>query len=136
MNHPVAKVDVILTKSMFKGYGWLTENGKSWEDYWAAFRKYRHALYVTNVSKERPQGFTQLNYQFLTTLSMTGEEFRPGTYRTAGSTARRTTPAVADQGHGDRILQAAGGRSLPPPGVHPAGRLVGSRPEKPGLPSG
>jgi hypothetical protein len=77
VNHPVAKVDVILTKSMFKGYGWLTENGKSWEDYWAAFRKYRHALYVTNVSKERPQGFTQLNYQFLTTLSLTGEEFRP-----------------------------------------------------------
>lgn len=77
VNHPVAKVDVILTKSMFKGYGWLTENGKSWEDYWAAFRKYRHALYVTNASKERPQGFTQLNYQFLTTLSMTGEEFRP-----------------------------------------------------------
>lgn len=77
VNHPVAKVDVILTKSMFKGYGWLAENGKSWEDYWAAFRKYRHALYVTNTSKERPQGFTQLNYQFLTTLSMTGEEFRP-----------------------------------------------------------
>ncbi len=77
VNHPVAKVDVILTKSMFKGYGWLAENGKSWEDYWATFRKYRHALYVTNVSKERPQGFTQLNYQFLTTLSMTGEEFRP-----------------------------------------------------------
>lgn len=77
VNHPVAKVDVILTRSMFKGYGWLTENGKSWADYWAAFRKYRHALYVTNVSKERPQGFTQLNYQFLTTLSMTGEEFRP-----------------------------------------------------------
>lgn len=77
LKHPVAKVDVILTKSMFKGYGWLMENGKSWEDYWAAFRKYRHALYVTNVSKERPQGFTQLNYQFLTTLSMTGEEFRP-----------------------------------------------------------
>ena len=77
VKHPVEKVDVILTRSMFKGYGWLTENGKSWEDYWVAFRKYRHALYVTNVSKERPQGFTQLNYQFLTTLSMTGEEFRP-----------------------------------------------------------
>ncbi len=77
VSHPVEKVDVILTRSMCKGYGWLAENGKSWEDYWTAFRKYRHALYVTNVSKERPQGFTQLNYQFLTTLSMTGEEFRP-----------------------------------------------------------
>ena len=77
VSHPVEKVDVILTRSMCKGYGWLAENGKSWEDYWTAFRKYRHALYVTNVSKELPQGFTQLNYQFLTTLSMTGEEFRP-----------------------------------------------------------
>ena len=93
MEHSVRDVDVILTKSMFKGYGWLTENGKSWEDYWAAFRKYRHALYVTNVSKEPAQGFTQLNYQFLTTLSMTGRNFVPGTYRTAGSTARRRTPA-------------------------------------------
>ena len=77
VKHPVNQVDIILTKSMFKGYGWLTENGKSWEDYWSAFRKYRHALYITNVSKERPQAFTQLNYQFLTTLSMTAEEFRP-----------------------------------------------------------
>ena len=56
MNHPVAKVDVILTKSMFKGYGWLAENGKSWEDYWAAFRKYRHALYVTRVLRCKPAG--------------------------------------------------------------------------------
>ncbi len=23
----------------------------SWEDYWVVFRKYRHALYITNVSK-------------------------------------------------------------------------------------
>ena len=56
VNHPVAKVDVILTKSMFKGYGWLAENGKSWEDYWAAFRKYRHALYVTRVLRCKPAG--------------------------------------------------------------------------------
>ena len=56
VNHPVAKVDVILTKSMFKGYGWLTENGKSWEDYWTAFRKYRHALYVTRVLRCKPAG--------------------------------------------------------------------------------
>ena len=137
VNHPVAKVDVILTKSMFKGYGWLAENGKSWEDYWAAFRKYRHALYVTNVSKERPQGFTQLNYQFLTTLSMTGEEFRPRDLPDGWEhSPKGGRPPVADESHGDRILQAAGGRSLPPPGVHPAGRLAGRRPQKPGLPSG
>lgn len=75
--HPVDDVDIILTKSMFKGYGWLGENGMSWADYWTAFRKYRHALYITAVNKENPERFTQLNYQFLNTLSMTAEEFRP-----------------------------------------------------------
>ena len=57
--HRVKDVDVILTKSMFKGYGWLTENGMAWEDYWTVFRKY---LYTTNVSKEKPERFTELNY--------------------------------------------------------------------------
>lgn len=77
VRHPVADVDMILTKSMFKGYGWLTENGKTWEDYLESFRKYDHALYITNVNKPKPEAFTQLNYQFLNTLSMTAEEFRP-----------------------------------------------------------
>lgn len=77
MEHSVRDVDVILTKSMFKGYGWLTASGMSWEDYWAVFRKYRHALYITNVSKEKPEQTTELNYQFLTTVSIQGDEFRP-----------------------------------------------------------
>ena len=75
--HPIQKVDIILTKSMFKGYGWLNGSGMSWEDYWAVFRKYRHALYITNVSKEKPEKTTELNYQFLTTVSIQGDEFRP-----------------------------------------------------------
>ena len=77
MEHSVRDVDVILTKSMFKGYGWLTASGMNWEDYWAVFRKYRHALYITNVSKEKPEQTTELNYQFLTTVSIQGDEFRP-----------------------------------------------------------
>ena len=77
MEHSVRDVDVILTKSMFKGYGWLNGSGMSWEDYWAVFRKYRHALYITNVSKEKPEKATELNYQFLTTVSIQGDEFRP-----------------------------------------------------------
>ena len=77
VKHPVRDVDIILTKSMFKGFGWLTESGMSWDDYWAVFRKYRHALYITNVSKERPEQTTELNYQFLTTVSIHGDEFRP-----------------------------------------------------------
>ena len=75
--HAVADVEVILTKSMFKGYGWLKENGMTWEDYWSAFWKYDHALYVTQVSREEPEATTELNYQFLTTVSIQAEEFRP-----------------------------------------------------------
>lgn len=77
ISHKVTDVDIILTKSMFKGYGWLTENNMSWADYWTKFTKYRHALYISGVSKETPQQFTELNYQFLNTLSMSADEFRP-----------------------------------------------------------
>lgn len=75
--HKVTDIDIILTKSMFKGYDWLTENCMTWADYWSAFRRYNHALYISGVSKETPQQFTELNYQFLNTLSMTADEFRP-----------------------------------------------------------
>ena len=77
VQHPIQKVDIILTKSMFKGCGWLNESGMSWEDYWVLFRKYRHALYITNVSKEKPEKTTELNYQFLNTVSLKADEFRP-----------------------------------------------------------
>ena len=76
-NHPVESVDIILTKSQFKGYGWLRDNRMTWEDYWKAFSKYNHALYITNVSKEKPETHTELNYQFLSTVSMEADEFRP-----------------------------------------------------------
>ena len=42
VQHPIQKVDIILTKSMFKGYGWLTGSGMSWEDYWAVFLSLIH----------------------------------------------------------------------------------------------
>ena len=77
VQHPIQKVDIILTKSMFKGCSWLNGSGMSWEDYWTVFRKYRHALYITNVSKEKPEITTDLNYQFLNTVSLKADEFRP-----------------------------------------------------------
>ena len=77
VQHSVSDVDIILTKSMFKGFGWLKENVKDWNDYWVAFRKYHHALYITNVSKTKPEATTELNFQFLNTLSISAEEFRP-----------------------------------------------------------
>ena len=75
--HPVRSVDIILTRSQFKAYGWLRENGMTWEDYWDAFRDYNHALYITNLSKTEPEKLVELNYQFLSTLSIQPEEFRP-----------------------------------------------------------
>lgn len=75
--HNVKDVDIILTKSMFKGFGWLTDSGMTWADYWDDFRRYRHALYITNVSKVKPETHTELNYQFLNTVSIREEEFRP-----------------------------------------------------------
>ena len=77
VEHRVKDVDVILTRSMCKGLGWIEQCGMSWADYWDAFRHYRHALYITNVSKERSEQFTELNYQFLTTVSVRTDEFRP-----------------------------------------------------------
>lgn len=49
----------------------------SWESYWDAFRRYHHALYITNVSKEEPETHAELNYQFLATVSIRADEFRP-----------------------------------------------------------
>ncbi len=75
--HSVYDVDIILTKSMFKGYSWLKESNMTWEDYWNAFRKYNHALYITNVSNVIPKEHTELNYQFISTLDISDNEFRP-----------------------------------------------------------
>ena len=75
--HAVEDVDIILTASQFKALGWFRDCGRDWNDYWKAFKKYNHALYITNVSKEAPEGLTQLNYQFLATVSIQPEEFRP-----------------------------------------------------------
>ena len=60
-----------------QAYGWLRENGMTWEDYWDAFRDYNHALYITNLSKTEPEKLVELNYQFLSTLSIQPEELRP-----------------------------------------------------------
>ncbi|HCA29203.1 MAG TPA: hypothetical protein DEP23_06420, partial [Ruminococcaceae bacterium] len=75
--HPIQDVDLILTKSMFKAFGWMTENGLSWAEYLARCKKYHHALYISGVNQTEPQRYTELNYQFLNTVSMTAEEFRP-----------------------------------------------------------
>ena len=47
--HSVADVDMILTRSMCKGLGWMKENGLSWSEYLERCRKYGHSLYVTGI---------------------------------------------------------------------------------------
>ncbi len=76
--HSVSDVDMILTKSMFKGFGWMTEGGLTWAEYLKRCRDYDHALYVSGQDKAVRQETTDLNYQFLTTLAITEDEFRPG----------------------------------------------------------
>lgn len=76
--HDIHDVDMILTKSMFKGFGWMTENGLTWAAYLERCRKYDHALYISGMDKIQKQDTTELNYQFLNTLDISNDAFRPG----------------------------------------------------------
>lgn len=77
VKHSISKVSMILTKSMVKCLGWLKENNMSWSNYWSAFERYGHALYISQVSGDEKEAETVFNYQFLSTLSLTSDEFRP-----------------------------------------------------------
>ena len=75
--HNPHDVDLIINKSMFKGYGWMLENNLTWKEYLERCRKYNHALYISGTDKTETQNIIDLNYQFLNTLAMTIDEFRP-----------------------------------------------------------
>ena len=75
--HPLDMVDIILTKSMFKGCGWMEQNGMTWADYLAKCKEYRHSLYISEVSQVKTSAFTEMNYQFLVTATIKPDEFRP-----------------------------------------------------------
>lgn len=77
ISHPIERVRMILTRSQFKGCGWMTENGLTFSEYLDHCRNYRHALYVTGVNNTENEQCTDLNYQFLSTLSLRPEQFRP-----------------------------------------------------------
>ena len=77
VKHKVSEIGIILTRSMLKCLDWLKENSMSWEDYWAALNRYSHALYISGTIRNDRSGKTELNYQFINTLSLTADEFRP-----------------------------------------------------------
>ena len=75
--HSVWDIDMILTKSMFKGFGWMKENGISWGEYLRRCNQYEHGLYISGMDSLERRSVTELNYQFLVTANITQEEFRP-----------------------------------------------------------
>ena len=75
--HKTSDIAIVLTKSMFKGFGWMTENGLKWAQYLNLCKQYKHALYISEVGQVNPEAFTRMNYQFLTTAAIQSEEFRP-----------------------------------------------------------
>lgn len=75
--HPLEKVDIILTKSMFKGCSWMEQNDMTWADYLAKCKEYKHSLYISEVSQVKTSAFTEMNYQFLVTATIKPDEFRP-----------------------------------------------------------
>lgn len=75
--HNVSSVDMILTKSMFKGFGWMKENNLTWSEYLSLCRQYDHGLYISGMDSLERRSTAELNYQFLVTANITEEEFRP-----------------------------------------------------------
>lgn len=117
VTHPVQDVDIILTASQFKALNWFRDCKKDWNDYWAAFKKYNHALYITNVSKEIPDALTQLNYQFLATISIQPEELRPadlpsGWRRSPSDDERHWLTKATEQMYYDLQVDAASRRTF------------------------
>ena len=76
-HHPIHAVDMILTKSMCKGWDWMQENGLHWQDHLKRCEAYDHGLYVSNMDRPGRDGLTELNFQLLNTMAITAEEYRP-----------------------------------------------------------
>ena len=75
--HSLSEVDMILTPSMFKGLKWMRQNGLTWNAYLDRCRQYGHALYISGKDRPTRKKTIPLNYQFLNTLPIGSEAFRP-----------------------------------------------------------
>ena len=74
--HNIKDVDIILTKSMFKGFGWLKDSGMTWEDYWdASGATPRFVHHQCQQGETRNAHRTELSV--LNTISIREDEFRP-----------------------------------------------------------
>lgn len=76
--HKVEDIDVVLTKSQYKGYKYFKKKGdySDWEGYLALLKKYNYCMGIAKVNyslKDEPK-MTRCNYQTLQTLDITAEE--------------------------------------------------------------
>lgn len=77
--HNIKNVDIIVTKSFYKGYKYFQKykDYRDWELYWEKFKKYNHCIGVGtwNYSFENEPKMSKSNYQILQDLSLPFEEF-------------------------------------------------------------
>lgn len=76
--HDVNNIDIILTKSQYKGFKYFKQNGthEDWERYISLLKKYNYCLGISkwNYSHETEPKMTRANYQTLQTLNITKDD--------------------------------------------------------------
>lgn len=77
--HNIEDVDIIVTKSFYKGYKYFQKykDYRDWELYWRKFKKYNHCIGVAawNYSFENEPRMKKASYQILQDLEMDFEDF-------------------------------------------------------------
>ena len=76
----LSKLHILATKSMFKGYAYLTalrdaEEADPWREYWRRVEKYGASLLIAGRNST-PSARSRLNYQFLSTIGFTDDEMQ------------------------------------------------------------
>ena len=78
--HSIYEAMIILTKSMYKGFGYFKQKGtyEDWETYWDKFKEYNHCVGVAkwNFSAEDEPPYTNGNYQILQDLKLPFDSFQ------------------------------------------------------------
>ena len=78
-SHSVYEPMIILTKSMYKGYGYFNKYGdvRDWDTYWDRFKKYNHCIGISkwNFSIQDEKVYTRVNYQILQDLDLDYDDF-------------------------------------------------------------
>ncbi len=79
ITHNINDVDIIITKSFYKGYSYFKKYGdyRDWENYWDVFKKYNHCIGIAtwNYSFDNEPRMTKSNYQILQDLYLDFEDF-------------------------------------------------------------